>query len=169
MKGTITQYLANISSAKDRSHLRGVLAPIADRLSTQALRNSTLVIGSVSKKVPKTGAADSYFIVKGKLVKIASGTAMPALSGTIALSTSNVFCFFVDDAGTVTSAMGTGNATPANVVFPPIPEGQAMVGFILITQSSGGAFTGGSTDLDDATTTVVYSSPTGAFDPSVLL
>lgn len=169
MKGTITQYLAGVASERDRAHLRGILAPIGDRLSTQALRNSTLVIGTDSTTVPKTGAADSYFSVKGKLVNIAAGTAMPTLVGTVALSTSNVFCFFVDDAGAVTSEMGTGAADIVDIVFPPFPEGKALIGFVLVTQSGGGAFTGGTTGLDDGTTTDVYASPTGSFDPSVKL
>lgn len=170
MLDTIVRYLdTGAFSERARAYLMALFNPIGDRLSTQGLTNSTLVIGSVSKKVPKTGAADSYFSVKGKLVKIDSGTAMPAISGTISASATNVVCFFVDSAGTTSSLMGTEATTLANVVWPAFPENKALIGFIIITQSAGGPFTGGSTDLDDGTSTVVYVSPVGAFDPSVLL
>ena len=169
MNDTLTRYLVGVGAERDRANLRAILAPIADRMSTQALRNSTLVIKAGASALAKTGAADSYFVVQGIPVKIAAGTDMAAFSGVVALSTTNVFCFFVDSAGTLTSAMGTGAALLANVKFPPFPEGKCLVGFVLITQSAGGAFTGGTTALDDATTTAVYASPTGPFDPSVLL
>jgi len=168
MKGTITQYLANVMSERDRAFLRAVLAPIGDRLSTQALTNSTLVQSGTTTKV-KTGAADSYFSVKGKLVKIAAATDMAVLSGVISDAKINVFCFYVDVAGNLTSAMGTEATALVDVVFPVTPEGKCLVGYVQIT-CSGGAFTGGSNDVATAGNfTVVFVSPTGAFDPSVLL
>jgi hypothetical protein len=60
--------------------------------------------------------------------------------------------------------MGTQSATLAGVVFPVVPIGKAIVGFLIVTYAS--QFVGGTTPLDTATTT--YVSPTGAFDPTVL-
>ncbi len=48
---------------------------------------------------------------------------------------------------------------------PAVGVGKALVGFLTVTYGS--TFTGGSTPLDTATTT--YNSPTGAWDPSVLV
>ncbi len=90
---------------------------------------------------------------------------MPALVGDITAAYFNVYCFFIDSASVVTVARGTEATTLAGVIFPPFPAGKALVGFLTVTYAS--TFTGGSTPLDTATTT--YNSPTGAWDPSVLV
>lgn len=171
MQDTIARYLGTLSIEKDRAALRAIFNPIADRLSTRALTNSTLVIKAGGSALAKTGAADSYFSVQGKLVKIAASTDMPALSGTVANAAFNVFCFYVDSGGTTTSAMGTAGATLAAVKFPVPPEGKCLIGFIVINPSGTGDFVGGTTALDDGTVTpnAVYVSPVGSFDPSILL
>jgi hypothetical protein len=96
---------------------------------------------------------------------------MPALSGTVVNGTFNVFCFFIDSAGTVTSAMGTAGATLATVVFPQKPQKKALVGLLIVNPTGTGNFVGGSTALDDATVvpTVAYVSAQGAFDPYCLI
>lgn len=171
MQNTLTQYLAGIKDGAERENLRSVLKPLFDRYSSQMLSNSTLVIGTASKLVPKTGAAISYGIVKGIPVEIAAGTAMPALSGTVAADAFNVYCFFVDAASTVTSAMGTAGATWAAVKFPPFPENKTLLGFVRVNPTGTGDFVGGTTELDDATVVpnAVYVSPVGPFDPTVLI
>jgi hypothetical protein len=90
---------------------------------------------------------------------------MPALSGSITAAYYNVFCFFVDSAGTLTSAMGREGASLAAVDFPDFPLGKALVGYLVVTYAS--AFVGGTTALDTATT--VYVSPIGPFNPNALL
>lgn len=171
MDFTVNQGLSGVSAAKDRASVRSVVNPIADRLSSQMQSNSTLVIGSVSKKVPKTGAAISYGTVQGIPREIAGGTAMPALSGTVTADAFNVYCFFIDTAGTVTSAMGTEGATYAAVKFPPFPVGKTLIGWVRVNPTGTGDFVGGTTDLDDATVVpnAVYVSPVGPFDPTILL
>lgn len=171
MNDTMTRYLAGIASERDRANIRGILEPIADRFASQMLSNSTLVIGTASKLVPKTGAAISYGIVKGIPVEIAAGTAMPALSGTVTADAFNVYCFFIDSASTVTSAMGTEGATWAAVKFPPFPLNKTLIGFVRVNPTGTGNFVGATTELDDGTVVpnAVYVSPVGPFDPSVLL
>lgn len=170
MKDTIIRYLTGVPAATMREALRQIFNPIGDRLSSQMLSNSTLVIGSVSKTVPKTGAAISYGVVQGVPVEIAAGTAMPALSGTVTEATYNVYCFFIDSASVVTSAMGTAGATWAAVKFPPFPVGKALIGWVRVFPTTG-SFVGGTTELDDGTVVprATYASPVGAFDPTVLL
>lgn len=172
MQDTLIRYLNGVKDVSERRHLEMLLRPTMDQLSTRALSNSTLVITATSgKKVPKTGAADSYFVVQGVPVKIAAGTDMPALAGTVVNATFNVFCFYVDAAGTKTSQMGTAGATLGAVRFPTPPEGKAMIGFIIINPTGTGDFTGDTTALDDGTVApnTVYASPVGPFDPSVRL
>jgi hypothetical protein len=125
--------------------------------------------GSASPTVQTN--ATYYGVANGKLVTKASATDMPALSGTVTNATFNVFCFFINSAGTVTSAMGIAGSTLAAVTFPQIPQGSAMIGFVVINPTGTGNFTGGTTNLDDATVVpnAAFINTLGAFDPSIQL
>lgn len=164
MTDTIQRWLQSVDALADQYALRNILFPIGDRMSSCALSTAGLVIKAGGSALTKTGAADSYYIANGVLVKIASGTDMPALVGSITAAKFNVFMFFIDSAAVVTAAMGTEGAAIANVKFPPIPLNKAIVGFLIVTHSS--TFVGGTTALDTATT--VYQSPIGAFDPTII-
>jgi hypothetical protein len=166
MFDTMTRYLTMLGNGLEQRAVRAVVRPLVDRYSTQPLTSAGLVINAGGALVAKIGAADFYACVQGVLVKIAAGTALPALTGVNAAAGGfNVACFFVDSGGTVTVAGGTGGATLGAVVFPEPPAGKALIGFLIITYAS--AFTGGTTALDTATT--VYVSPLGPFDPTVLV
>ena len=166
MQDTISRYLQGLADVKDARFLQFPLNAIGDRYSSQPLTSAGLVIKAGGSTLAKTGSADFYASVQGILVKIAASTDMTALTGlVISANNFNVACFFVDSAGTVTVAFGTQGATLGAAVFPPFPQGKALVGFLIITHSA--TFTGGTTALDTATT--VYVSPLGPFDPSVLL
>lgn len=166
MLATMTNYLAGVSEERFRRAMRRVVSPSLDRLSSQPLITAGLVIHGSASTLAKTGAADFYASAKGVLVKIASGTDMPALTGlVITAAFFNVALFFVDSAGVVTVAFGNQGATIGAVGWPQFPEGKALVGYLLITNAS--TFTGGTTALDAATT--VYFSPVGPFDPTALV
>lgn len=170
MLGTIRQWLAGISDSQSSYALQQVLNPIGDRVSTQSLSSAGLAIKAGGSAVVKTGAADYYAACKGKLVTKAAATDMAALSGTVTNAAFNVFAFFIDSAGNLTSAMGIEGATLAAVVFPKIPEGKALLGFVIINPTGTGDFVGGTTPLDDATVVpnAAYVNVVGAFDPTVL-
>ena len=166
MFSTVTQFLSGMSADKDRNAVFQVASPLADRYNSVATSTAGLVItGTAGTKVPKIGAVAFQGVASGVPVTIAAGTDMPALSGSITAGSFNIFCFFIDSASVVTSAMGTEGTTLAAVKFPKFPTGKALVGYITVTYAS--AFVGGTTSLGTATT--VYISPTGAFDPSVLI
>lgn len=171
MNDTLTHYLAGVPDPKERRHLELILRPIADRLSTQSLSSAGLVIKAGGSAIVKTGASAWYGMVNGKLVTKAAATDMAALSGTVTADMFNVYAFFIDSAGTLTSAMGTEGSTLAAVVFPPISEQEACLGFVIINPTGTGNFVGGTTPLDDATVvpTAAYVNVIGPFDPSVLL
>jgi len=171
MLNRISQWCGSLSNKKDAQTLRKMFAPLGDRYSSQSLSSAGLVIKAGASAIVKTGASAYYGIADGKLVTKAAATDMAALSGTVTNATFNVFCFFVDSAGTLTSAMGTAGSTLATVVFPVIPEKKAMLGFVIINPTGTGSFVGGTTALDDATVvpTAAYVNVQGAFDPSVLL
>lgn len=170
MIGTIRQWLAGLGSQKDQYSLYQVLTPIGDRISTQSLSSAGLVIKTAGSALVKTGASAYYASIKGKLVTKAAATDMAALSGTVTNAKFNAFCFFIDSAGTLTSVMGTEGASLAAIAFPPVPEGKAMIGFVIINPTGTGNFVGGTTALDDATVVpnAAYVNVQSAFDPSIL-
>lgn len=166
MLDTMSRYLQGLANVKDSYALQRVLAPLADRYSSQPLTTAGLVIKAGGGVLAKIGAADFYATAAGVLVKIAASTDMPSLLGiNITAGAFNVACFFVDSAGVVTVAAGTQGATLGAVAWPQFPAKKALVGFLIITNA--GAFTGNTTALDTATT--VFVSPLGPFDPTVLI
>jgi hypothetical protein len=165
MIDTMTRFLEGVMPKKTAFALRRILLSPIDRLSSQPLTSAGLVIHGSASTLAKTGSADFYASVQGKLVKIAASTDMPALTGcNFAAGAFNVASFYVNGAGVVTMLTGTQGATLGAVTFPEPPKNQALVGFLIITYAS--AFTGGTTALDTATT--VYVSPLGGFDPTAL-
>lgn len=169
MQDTIIRYLAGVGSERDRANLLAILTPIADRISSRMLDNAALAI-STTKTLAKVTEV-CHASVQGVLRELADDTDMAALSGTVAAAAFNVYCFFIDKAGTLTSAMGTAGATLAAVKFPPFPQGKALIGFVIINPTGTGDFVGGTTELDDGTVVpnAVFVSVQGAFDPTVLL
>lgn len=171
MQSTISQYLSGLPSAGEQLALRPILRALGDRLSSQTINSAALRIkgGSASPTV-QTNAA-SLYVCGGKFVTKATAQDLPALSGTVANGTFNVFAFFIDATGTFTSVMGQAASTLAGVVFPTIPERVATVGFVIINPTGTGNFVGGTTALDDATVVpnAVFANTIGAFEPSVLL
>ena len=127
MLDTVARYLAGIAENKDAYTLRRILEPLADRYSSQMLSTAGLVIKAGGGVLAKTGAAACYGVASGKMVTIAGGTDMPALTGnTIAANSFNVFCFFIDSASVVTLAAGTAATTIAGIVWPQFPVGNGF-------------------------------------------
>lgn len=166
----MNRWLKGVLDFKSQFNLTRLFYPLFDRQTSRALNSAGLVIHGASSKVAKTGSSDFYALASGLLRKIAASTDMPALVGTVVNATFNVFCFFIDSGGTVTSQMGTAGSTLAGVVFPQFPDGKALVGFIVINPTGTGNFVGGTTNLDDATVVpnAAYISPIGGFDPACL-
>lgn len=168
MQDTISRYInSGTFSERQRADLSAMFKPIADRFSCQAHNSAGLEITAGGGTTAQIGSTVTFqYVVKGISRTIAAGTDMPALpSGTITAASFNIFAFFADSAGTVTSVAGTEGTTRALAKFPAFPEGKTLIGYIVVTHSS--TFTNGTTALDTATT--VYVSPIGPFDPSILL
>ena len=136
---------------------------------SQLLKSGTLAIKAGSSAVVKNTNACTY-LINGKLVQKAASD-MAALSGTVTNATFNVYCFYADSAGSLTSAMGTAGATLATVVFPAIPVGKCQLGFVIINPTGTGNFVGGTTALDDGTVVpnAVYVDTVGPFDNTMTL
>jgi len=117
-------------------------------LSAVVVNSAGLAIGTTSKKDVKI-ANTTYAYVEGVLAK--KTTAEINLSGTVVNAKFNVFVLAMDSAAAVTAYMGTEAATIGGVVFPVIPSGSAVIGFVIINPTGTGNFVGDTTDLDDAT------------------
>ncbi len=170
MQDTVTRLLNGVPDVNMRRNLQLILNALADRYSSQALGSAGLVISGTTTKV-KTGAADTYALASGILVKVAAATDMAVLSGSVTNAKFNVFCFYVDAAGALTSQMGTEGANLAAVQIPLVPVGKAQLGFVIINPTGTGNFVGGTTPLGDATVVpnAAYVNTIGPFDPTVLL
>lgn len=171
MLDTITRFLQGIPSVTERAALQRILSALGDRLSSQSLNSAGLAIKAGGSAIVKTGASAYYAVAQGDLVTKGAATDMPALVGTVTNAKFNVFCFYIDSGGTLTSQMGTEGATLASVVWPETPVGKAQLGFIVVNPTGTGNFVGGTTALDDATVVpnVAYVNTQGAFDPTVLV
>lgn len=171
MQGTITQLIDGLAGEMSRKAVRIPMKAIGDRLSSQTLTSAGLRIKGGSASAIVQAHTVIYATAKGVLVTKAADTDMAALSGTVTNAKFNVFCHFIDSAGTLTTAMGIEGATLAAVTFPTIPEQKAMIGFVVINPTGTGNFVGGTTVLDDATVVpnAAFINTIGAFDPSIQL
>lgn len=153
--------------AADLAGASSTLGTVLARLKTRALSSAGLVIKAGGSALVKAGTA-FYAAAGGTLVTKGANTDMAALAGTVTNAKFNVFVFFIDSAGTLTTLMGTEGATLAAVVWPTFPANKACVGFTVINPTGTGGFVGGTTALDDATVVpnAVHISVVGALDPS---
>lgn len=140
----------------------------------QLLGSGGLVINGAGNPAAKIGSAIYACTLNGAgvptLVTKAANTAMAALAGTVTNGKFNVFCFFIDSAGTLTTLMGTEASTLAGVTFPTFPTNKACIGFVVINPTGTGNFVGGTTNLDDATVVpnAAYVNTVGAFLPTAV-
>lgn len=106
----------------------------------------------------------------GRIVAKAANTDMPALAGTVVNATHNVFVFYMDNAGNLTSVMGIAGSSLSAVTFPDIPAGRACLGYVYINPTGTGNFVGGTTTLGDVTVVpnAVYVNVVGPFDPTLI-
>ena len=168
MFDNLSQRLLAITDKSLAYNLRLLLEPLFSRIRSCMLSTAGLVIKVGGSTLAKTGAITVHYIADGVKGRILSSTDMPALTGlNIANGKWNVIVFTVDKAGTVRAQIGKKDATnEAGIQWPELDQRRAIVGMIVINAATG-AFTGGTTPLDDATLAVQYISPIGSFDPSV--
>ena len=168
MFDNLSQRLQAITDKSLAYNLRLLLEPLFSRTRSCILSTAGLVIKVGGSTLAKTGAITVHYIADGVKGRILSSTDMPALTGlNIANGKWNVIVFTVDKAGTVRAQIGKRDATTeAGIQWPELDQRRAIVGMIVINAATG-AFTGGTTPLDDATLAVQYISPIGSFDPSV--
>jgi hypothetical protein len=168
MFDTIARYLTNIPDVTARRATQFIVNAIGDRMSSCMISSAGLIINAASSPLAKTGATACNAVANTALLAIPANTVMPALVGTTAQNRFNVYVFYVNNAGTFTSAMGTEAVTLGGIVWPNTPQSSAIVGALSVNPTTA-AFVGGTTALDAANTNVVFMSPVGAFDPSIVV
>lgn len=170
MIDTLRRFVEGILDYKTQTIIRQIMDPVYGRLSSTMLTTAGLVIHGSASALAKNGTL-CYVIAKGQLRSIAANTDMAALVGSVTNAKFNVYVFFVDTAGALTSAMGVEGAALANVIFPPISNTKACIGFVIINPTGTGPFVGGTTALDDATVVpnAVYVNTPCGFDPQCLI
>lgn len=171
MQGTITQHVQSNPSSLAQKAVLVPLKAIGDRASSQLINSGGLRIkGGRASAIVQAHTA-LLASAQGKLVTKAADTDMAALVGTIVTTAFNVYVFYIDVAGNLTTAMGIAGSTLANVVFPPTPEGKAMIGFVIINPTGAGSFVGGTTVLDDAgvVPNAVFANTTSGLDPTIII
>lgn len=167
MMENIPRRLHAIGDTLIRRALELLLTPLYDRVKSCALSSAGLVISATTTKA-KIGASVFHYVAYGVLGRIAAGTDMPVLVGTVTNALFNVFIFTVDKDGTTYVQMGTEGATEAAIVWPELDQTRAIIGVLVINPTGTGDFVGGTTPLGDATVipNAAYISPIGAFDPT---
>jgi len=166
MDTEIDQVRALINELRtDHGTFKATVDSARSRLLYCMLTAAGLAIKAGGSTLVKAGN-DCYAMVDG-IRKIAADTDMAALSGTVTNGRHNVYAFFVDNTGNLTSAMGTEGLNPRYIDFPAVPENAACIGFVLINPTGTGDFVGGTTPLDDGTVipNAVYVDLTAAIDP----
>lgn len=131
------------------------LEDLFDKLQVPAanvcLTSPGLAIGSSSKKAVKI-ANTVYAYMEGSLVKkTAAEVAFTATTHDVANAKFAAFLVTMNSAGTVTLTKSADASTLGGVVMPAVPDGNVLLGIVIINPTGTGAFDATSTDLDDAT------------------
>lgn len=170
MLNTIRQTLISIPESFIKSAMDTLFGYIAGRLHSCTHTSGALAIKTGGSALAKT-ASTWVGTVGGQLVSKAASD-MAALSGTVTNTKFNVFVFFIDQSGTLSTVMGTEAATSTGIKFPERPSLTAMIGYVIINPTGTGNFVGGTTALDDAVTVIpnaVYVNTVGVSDPTIML
>jgi len=135
-------------------------------LSSFVFNSGGLAIKAATSALVKSANA-IHFIVDGAPATKAAAD-MAALSGTIADTKKGCVAFTVKADGTLTRRNGGYDvATLAACTLPEIPDGEVLIGFIIIENGTGSTFTGATTALDTASLTVTYFNTPYPYLPGI--
>lgn len=120
-------------------------------INTRCYAPCGAVIGTTSKATVSTANAIEYSVAN-LLYALAISADFWTLTGfDVTNGMYNVCLLCVDDGGTMTIGAGTEAATLAGVVLPDTPADSCVIATLEVHPTGTGDFTGGTTELDDAT------------------
>lgn len=163
----VRQVLKAIPDSFVRKIMDTLWTYLVGRLHSVSLVSGALAIKAGSSALAKTTATWYGFVGAQLVTKAASD--MAALSGTVTNAKFNVFVFFIDQSGTLSTVMGTEGATLSAMVWPERPALNTAIGCVVINPTGTGNFVGGTTALDDGTVVpnAAYINFVGASDPTL--
>ena len=130
--------------------LRTALQKFQVTLGNVCLNSAGLAIGTGSKKKVKI-ANTTYTLHDGVLAAKTTAEVTLTTANNVANAKFAVIVLSIDSSGTVTPTNSADAASLGAVVFPAVPSGNTVIGFVIINPTGTGGFVGGTTDLDDAT------------------
>ena len=148
---TRTRKVAQTTANAGARSLAYALTVSNNKAADQLLKAPGLRIDGGSASAVAEAQNAFYALVQGTLLLKAAGQNMPAIAGTVTNATFGLFVWVIDSAGTITQLTLVTGATLAALVFPEVPAGKALIGFLVVNPTGTGNFVGGTTNLDDAT------------------
>jgi len=175
MLSKIRRYLGALANQPDAYN---VSKAIDSLYRNQVLNSAGLGIQGGSAAATWATANVVNYMVEGVNATLAaqSSKAVPsAITWAAVASTfqAGAFLVTVDNAGTVATVptnVGTGTSAAiarANIVWPVVPDGQVVVGVVIIANSAANvAFTAASTNLDATNISTTFINTIGPFYPT---
>lgn len=139
----------SIKFPNTQEELEDLFDKIQRPLSAFLMNTAALAIGTAKAKILIANTIYAY--IEGVLVKKTTAELTLTTAHNVANAKFNVLVVSINSAGTVTVTAGTEASTLGGVSFPTLPDGSAMIGFVIINPTGTGGFVGGTTELDDAT------------------
>ncbi|HCE08555.1 MAG TPA: hypothetical protein DEQ40_08135 [Oxalobacteraceae bacterium] len=146
------------------------LNAVLGALDTCVLNKAGLIIKAASSPIVKS--VNSYAAMINGVTTVVAASDMSALAGTLATAKSAAWAFYVDGTGAITTSAKTADsatAAAAAALLPAVPANLAQIGFIVVTNTSGAGFIGGTTFLDAAGIAVGYYDTVGPLLPASIL
>jgi hypothetical protein len=176
-QGSNQEQVNNSSPAMSVAKVGDCIGDLINLENTGMITKAGLAIKSGGAS-PLAAAASGFVAqVNGAIVYVAAATSMPAIAGTLPTADSAAWAFYVNQSGTLSaSAMATPASTVAGAIAnlvslaaatAPAPVGaqqpvySALIGFIVVSNATGGNFTAGTTNLDAASVTTLYFDALG--------
>ncbi len=162
--------IAANSNMSANANDRTALGKIQTQLCDQCLASAGLVIGSSSKAKVKIANTVHAFIDGVLVKKTTAEVAFTATTHDVANAKFAAFLLTLKADGTATLRKSADADTRAAIVLPTVPDGEVVIGIVIINPTGTGIFDASTTELDDGTVVpnAEYISITGPFNPNTL-
>lgn len=154
---SVRDQLNRCMPAAGKAKLGDVLYDLLDEMRNRVIAAVSLAIKAGGSAIVANSRAICYMI-DGVLYRKAASD-MSALAGTLATAKSAAWAFYIDAAGTITTAAKTADAADSNAALALVaapPSGKLIIGIVVIDNATGSNFVGGTTPLDTGSLTVSY-------------